>query len=1030
MVKIHAAAESVARDIISSWKEPGLNHCVVVPPLNSSAALFALLRDARSTLVLPAQVSPAIAFCPYGLFSTADQLVDRICLEWGVQPQYPGDSYQARLESAVGCVAHAGRTPIILLPSFHETVFALPEELGSCLLALNEFASLRCVIEAPLSWEHMKVCLQARGFKGLVFSQFGKSYKNPRLAGYTRKEIGERLGAAGVSEKLQSIAHEITGGFTRWVDRLVDLAAAQRSPRAWIDPLLESIEFQEFLKYLDNKGSANRDALGRLHMRIGSSADLQAIQSHDWGNQLLAGDGTLRSAAIGTSAARHLGLHPTQTLEPVALRLIRGGNSAQAIEMIEQAGQEKSSLRTVWLIAQVLDRAQSGEDDWSRIVGWLDELHSRLPSPSLTHKAILADWRGFARAIQRCCAAHGNANPDVIGALCGRTGLPADALTALRLIELRLSMAERLPSFFLATTAILTIPEALLQLYCAVSLDLRFWEPPALDPSALAVINGAGLYTPFRWPSADRPLSVADLLALSWPRMQALNNPAARLVDDVKALDQLQQLFSQDRNPLAHHFTFSSKAQWNRYASTCRNLLLTVARILVPQLAPKDLPLPPLDALLDAPTAESFAPESLVAASPEGSDSSNPASTAKAVFGLSMLTQRTPFTGGLSGSTVHLVQFREQVGSPLRLGVLKVTTNRADFDRERDGLAKARECWLARHIPPDQRFGEQGDLGFILGLLAFRAESTLQIDNLHHLVMDGKSTRSIGACARLGQIYGALLTTCDMRAAAPRLHFGAIWAHWQQDAAGLGWGDWGLPDPGTMSFNDFDGPWRNPLACLDDHDAWISGHPMVLPWTWQHRDLNARNVLIDPQTTHGHGDADLRLIDLEKVSESSALLDLCWLSCWLLLAGAERAVVRETDWERLPDVFLTHSLERFVRNERRDPPDMGTFQLSLDCIAAAFDALRDSAEAIIPDRAVLREMAALTMAAAALAKAYYEVRDLQRKKEAGEPFGEPRWQSARCFFRISARSLRPFVASPRVPILLDLSQQCVLHDNR
>jgi hypothetical protein len=76
-------------------------------------------------------------------------------------------------------------------------------------------------------------------------------------------------------------------------------------------------------------------------------------------------------------------------------------------------------------------------------------------------------------------------------------------------------------------------------------------------------------------------------------------DPELRLVTTYREVESLQQLYAQDRNPLAHRLTFSNKAQWNRYARQCRDLLARVARILVPDVPVAELSLPLLDTLLD-----------------------------------------------------------------------------------------------------------------------------------------------------------------------------------------------------------------------------------------------------------------------------------------------------------------------------------------------------------------------------------------------------------------------------------------------
>ena len=66
---------------------------------------------------------------------------------------------------------------------------------------------------------------------------------------------------------------------------------------------------------------------------------------------------------------------------------------------------------------------------------------------------------------------------------------------------------------------------------------------------------------------------VGSCSVLSWVKMQDIPE-TKRLVADIAALDRLQQLHTQDRNSLAHRLTFSSGAQWRRYAKESRELFL------------------------------------------------------------------------------------------------------------------------------------------------------------------------------------------------------------------------------------------------------------------------------------------------------------------------------------------------------------------------------------------------------------------------------------------------------------------------
>jgi hypothetical protein len=455
--------------------------------------------------------------------------------------------------------------------------------------------------------------------------------------------------------------------------------------------------------------------------------------------------------------------------------------------------------------------------------------------------------------------------------------------------------------------------------------------------------------------------------------------------------------------------------------SQCHDLLSRVATILTPGVPAEKLSLPPLAHLLDGPAQPSF-PDLDTAVSALD----RIAEETKKILQLSHLLISRSIVGGLSGASVHIVEFRDAAAPLLQVGVLKMTTKRVDFERERDGMKKAQECWLHEYVAPQLRSMADGLTGYILSPLAFRATTERRIDSFHDLLTSGEKSRAQLVAKHLGQIYGkelgALVTTSSTRPSTPQQHFKRIWAPWRDSAVGFDWKRWGFPAREEQGYADGKRNWINPLACLDEIDCWKETALISLAWGWQHRDLNARNVLVAPFTRNSlSSELELRFIDLEKVSEASALLDLCWVSFWALIAGSEREpAIREQTWEQLPDAFIDHSLGMLKEMSGDAHHDCGIFQLSLDCIAEIFETMRAGGH-LIGDPVMLYEMAALTMAGAGLAKSFYELRDLQRREEMDSRFCEVSWQKARCFFRIAARALEHFVVRPRGPFVTDIS---------
>lgn len=239
-------------------------------------------------------------------------------------------------------------------------------------------------------------------------------------------------------------------------------------------------------------------------------------------------------------------------------------------------------------------------------------------------------------------------------------------------------------------------------------------------------------------------------------------------------------------------------------------------------------------------------------------------------------------------------------------------------------ISRAEQCWLGRHIVTPLQFVEDRQAGYILSQLAFRATSERRIDSFHDLLAAGDKQRAPLVAKALGAIYGEVLTNLIRSSATihgtPQQHFNRVWDHWRQAAAGFDWKRWGFPSPEESSYADGRRNWINPLACIENSDCWAD-HPVIsFAWGWQHRDLNTRNVLVSPS---GVTPPELRLIDMEKVTESSAFIDLSWVCFWALVAGADRELaVREQTWEQLPDAFINHSLDLLNR---------ATVEVRFDC---------------------------------------------------------------------------------------------------
>ena len=442
-------------------------------------------------------------------------------------------------------------------------------------------------------------------------------------------------------------------------------------------------------------------------------------------------------------------------------------------------------------------------------------------------------------------------------------------------------------------------------------------------------------------------------------------------------------------------------------------IVSTVARIILQPETPETLVLPSLLRLLelDTPSVDATPEAAVTSVSPLALEQ------AQSVFALVTLHECRRLAGGLSGAGVFLVEYAETVDGKMRLGILKMPATQAAFEDEQRGarLATAESCWLKHHVPVDQRFEQRGAQTFILSRLAFPAIIEREVRSLHDLLVDGDRDRALCVARRLGQIYAEQLNRARVVRGTPYQLFTEIWKPWREPASRIDWKEeLGLPERDELRFSDGETIWANPLACLEDRTIWgDTGF-----------DAPAVGVAA-PRPQHPERSCganrdrrDIRLIDLEKITESSGVLDLCWVSFWALIAGAERgANPNDRSWALLPEAFIAATLDVVTQSDRPRQPDLGIFQLSIDFVRELFLVLVKQQQ-VVEDPVLLKDMVAITLASSSLAKCFYEVKYVHEHKAQDLRMAR---QRGKCFFRIAARAAKPFTRLRLSEIKTDLS---------
>lgn len=397
-------------------------------------------------------------------------------------------------------------------------------------------------------------------------------------------------------------------------------------------------------------------------------------------------------------------------------------------------------------------------------------------------------------------------------------------------------------------------------------------------------------------------------------------------------------------------------------------------------------------------------------------------------LGLDALSYLASVGGGLSGAAVVKVYFREAAHEAI--GILKLTSDSDDHDRERRGHEEATVSWLRHWVSPPPRActcdSEPSRRRYaLLSLLAFPPDSRGdESDCLHIAVGRSERGRVAGVVRELGQSYSAHLHPAERRQLTPRDFVRELLQHWTPSGKEGVWEDAGfwslprLPSPNVESFIDGEAVLLNPLWLLQHFEGLAPDNRTFL-YSFQHGDLNARNILL-ARTTETAA-AKIQLIDFEKAGVASSLLDVCWLSLWLIVASGDRVPgPTVAQWQSLPSAFV----DAFVGGIQEDR-DLGVLQLGVEMGRALIEPIRlvPLGFADLQTRGFwenrLHDQLRLTLGATALGMSFYECRQLHQMYESadGDSAGQRHTLWAIAFFRIAAIALRPYGPSaPRVRV--------------
>lgn len=371
-------------------------------------------------------------------------------------------------------------------------------------------------------------------------------------------------------------------------------------------------------------------------------------------------------------------------------------------------------------------------------------------------------------------------------------------------------------------------------------------------------------------------------------------------------------------------------------------------------------------------------------------------------FELDHLIATRILRSGRSGAEVRLVEFSRR-GGELKIGILKVARDEKDFEREFEGQGAAGRSWLAPLVPeaPDRR--QVGRQFFLLSALALPSGLQRESPTLQSLLDGGYHDRARQVARALAKFYGtrAVAPQIEIASRSPFDHLREIFSPWAAKAARFDWPAWGFPATTDESYIDGLAIRVNPLWCAFHEEAWETDR-IGLAVGLQHGDLNPRNIIVAEKIPADAPCADaVRLIDFEKVRVTSFFLDICCLSLWLIFESAQgRSLLTAPDWDAVPDALAS----RFLA----DVPDeriAASFKVPLDLVDDLVRGVRGAVEGRLAQKKLVDDMLALTLAVCALARANYELRELERgRDDPDRPVDPECLRRAVCLFRVASRA--------------------------
>lgn len=324
---------------------------------------------------------------------------------------------------------------------------------------------------------------------------------------------------------------------------------------------------------------------------------------------------------------------------------------------------------------------------------------------------------------------------------------------------------------------------------------------------------------------------------------------------------------------------------------------------------------------------------------------------------------------GRSGASVYWVQFSK--GSGAELGVLKILQKEEDLLTEYDAHLDLQESWMREYIPHNPQ-RDIKNLSLLINSVGRKPDTSPDKLELDYLIKYGDPRIFKKILKHISKSYYREYDRQRRSSNHKGLPHFEVWnkimeswpAAYKEGAwsSPYYWHECGLPSYSEKYLMVDNQLYWNPVY-LVNHSTLLKDDSISYVCFIQHGDLNTGNILFGD-------DECAKFIDFEKSCENSGLFDLCWLSLWILQSRRTPPSSTSCHFGSLIDAFYD------VTSGSDITENMFDYDHVLSLCKLLFKPFLSGSNDI--ERLSFSQQFNVTMAAAALGMAFYEVRSVKK----------------------------------------------------